>query len=137
MAKVENPTKMDEMTVKKLEEAFAIDSTVEEACFYAGISKQTYYNWIGSFPDKKEQFDALRQRPVLLARQTAVKKLTESYSNAMDYLSRKKKDEFSPRQEQTGANGGAIEHKIINEEEFQKVIGTYATNRGSENTNNT
>src|SRR3990167_7475227 len=97
-------TKLTEETIKKLEEAFAIDCSIEEACFYANISHQTYYNWIKADLKLAERFEALRQKPVLLARQTAVKKLTESYSNAMDYLSRKRKEEFSSRQENTGAN---------------------------------
>ena len=96
---VENPTKLDDNTVQKLEQSFSLDCTVEEACFYANISRQTYYNWINSFPEWKERFDTLRQKPILLARKTAVDKIGDSYSNAMDYLSRKRKDEFSTKQE--------------------------------------
>lgn len=101
-------TKLTKETINKLEEAFAIDASIAESCFYANISTQTYYNWIKDNPELKERFDALRERPVLLARQTAVKKLSESYSNAMDYLSRKRKKEFSQRQELTGEDGKAL-----------------------------
>ena len=99
MPTVENPAKMDDITVKKLEEAFSMDCSVEEACFLANISKQTYYNWINSFPDMKERFDVLRQYPILKARKAAIEKLDESYQNAMDYLSRKRKAEFSQKTE--------------------------------------
>ena len=36
---------------------------------------------------------------------TVNKKLSENYQNAMDYLKRKRKSEFSERLEQTGADG--------------------------------
>ena len=36
----------------------------------------------------------MRDKPTLKARQTVIQKFTESYSNAMDYLKRKKKIEF-------------------------------------------
>jgi len=101
-------TKLTENVVNKLEEIFALDGTVEEACLFADISKQTYYNWINSDPQMKARFDALRNTPVLEARRTVVKGLKENYSNAMDYLSRKKKLEFSTRTEHTGADGGSI-----------------------------
>lgn len=95
---VENPTKMDDAVVQKLEEAFSLDCTVEEACFLANISKQTYYNWIKSFPEQKERFDALRQKPIIKARTTVIASLDDP-DMALKYLERKKKDEFSTKQE--------------------------------------
>lgn len=93
--KAGRPSEFTEEVVKKLEEAFAIDATVEEACYYAHISRQSYYNNVKEGTALFDRFKALRERPVLLARQTAVSKITESYGNAMDYLKRKRKDEFS------------------------------------------
>ena len=93
---------------KKLEEAAALDCTIEEMCFYAGIAKPTYYDWINADPRFSARLEELRNNPVLKARQTVVKKLSESYPNAMDYLARKRKHEFSPRQEVTGADGQPI-----------------------------
>ena len=103
MAEVEKPIKMTESVVKKLEEVFALDGSVEEACYYANISRQSYYNWIKSFPDMLERFDSLRQRPFLKARQTVVKSL-DNPDMALKYLERKKKDEFSTRQDITSNN---------------------------------
>lgn len=40
------PTKKDNTIVQKLEYGFEHDMSVETCCEYAGISKQTYYNWI-------------------------------------------------------------------------------------------
>ena len=93
--KAGRPSEFTDEVVKKLEESFSIDATVEEACFYADISRQSYYNNVKEGTALFDRFKALRERPVLLARQTAVSKITESYANAIDYLKRKRKDEFS------------------------------------------
>lgn len=87
------PSEMSEEKVKKLEEVFAIDGTIEEACFYADISKQTYYDWLKRKPELIDRFDALRNRPVLKARQTVVKSL-DNPDHAFKYLEKKRKKEF-------------------------------------------
>jgi len=46
------------MVVRKLSEAFRNDFTIEEACSYAEISKDTYYRWCkenGDFSDEMER----------------------------------------------------------------------------------
>jgi predicted DNA-binding protein YlxM (UPF0122 family) len=86
-------TKLTDDVVNKLEQAISLDATVDEACFYANISKQTYYNWIEKNPKMGERFDQLRQKLTLKARQVVADKIDESYSNAMDYLKRKKRKE--------------------------------------------
>jgi hypothetical protein len=60
-------------TIKKLEEVFAIDGSIGEACFYADISHQTYYNWIDENPALLEKFKRLREKPVLAARHAIIK----------------------------------------------------------------
>jgi|SRR3990167_876308 len=108
-----NPTgaqkspKMTPEAIKKLEEAFAIDATVEEACFYADISPQTYYNLVKKDPKLLEKFGRLREKPVLKARKTVVDSLDDP-NHAKWYLERKRKAEFSERKENTGANGDPI-----------------------------
>jgi hypothetical protein len=84
-------------TIQKLKDAFSIDATVEEACVYAKISKQTFYNWKEAHQDLFDELDALRLTPVLAMRQSAVTLGTASYSSAMDYLSRKRPEEFGNR----------------------------------------
>ena len=54
------PTKMTPMVRKKMEEATALDATVEEVCFYAGISKDTYYKWIKKDKKLSDDLTALR-----------------------------------------------------------------------------
>jgi len=93
MAVVEKPAKMDEKTVKKLEEAFSMDCSIKEVCLHANISKQCLYNWMESFPKMKERFDELRATPFLKARQTIIKSLDDP-NHAFKYMERKKKKEF-------------------------------------------
>jgi len=116
------PTVMTPAVIAKLEQAFALDCTVKEALFYAGIKADAYYDFIKKNPEYTERFETLRNRPVLLARQTVVKKLSENYSNAMDYLSRKAKKEFSTRTELTGADGEAILQPELTKEEKEKLL---------------
>lgn len=112
MAEVTNPVKLDDITVKKIEEALAMDCSIEEVCLMANISKQTFYNWQNSFPELKERFDLLRATPFLKARDTIIKSL-DNPQHAFEYMKRKKKNEFSERLEQTGADGKDLPTPII------------------------
>jgi hypothetical protein len=86
--------KLSDDTVNKLKTAFSIGADVSAACFYAEISRQTYYNWVEENITLAEEFDRLREKPVLKAYQTIANKLDE-VETAKWYLSRKRKDEFS------------------------------------------
>lgn len=110
--KVGRPTKMTPEVVTKLEEVFALDGTVEEACFYAGISRNAYYEWIKAKPELNDRFEELRQRPFLKARQTIVKNLDQP-EHAKWYMERKKKLEFAQRNEMTGKNGEALNDPTV------------------------
>ena len=94
MAKVGPPTKKTVEVIKQLEEVAALDGTVEEMAFYAGVHRDTVYLWLKEDDVLSDRIRELRQRPVLKARQTVNAKMGESYANAVDYLKRKKKDEF-------------------------------------------
>lgn len=107
MAEIGRPTIMTPEIILKLEEVFAIGGSDNEACFYAGIGKSTLYNYQQEHPEFVERKEALKERPVLKARQTVVKSL-DIPDMALKYLERKKKDEFSTRSELTGQNGGPI-----------------------------
>lgn len=91
--------------VLKLEQAFAIDATVGEACSYAEISRNTFYVYLKEHPEFQDRIDELRERPILKARQTVVSALTQP-EYAMKYLERKAKREFSTRIEQDITSGG-------------------------------
>lgn len=97
--------KMTDEAIQKLEQAFAIDATVGEACFYADISTSTYYNWVGANPKLLDKFERLRNKPVLTARQSVVKGLGDP-EFALKYLKNKRNKEFSERNDVDVTTGG-------------------------------
>lgn len=100
------PEKLTPETRMKLEEAAAIDCSVEEMAYYAGVHRATLYGWLQDNKELSDKIAALRERPVLAARQRAVKGVGESYNNAMDYLSRKRKLEFAHQANLDVTTGG-------------------------------
>lgn len=89
-----NKSKLTPEMKSKIEEVAALDGSVEEMAYYCDVSRQTIYNWLDEDKELFDRVERLRERPVLKARQTVVKRLDESYQNAVDYLKRKKKHEF-------------------------------------------
>ena len=93
------PTKMTKEVLKKLEEAFLMDCTDEEACLYAQITPATLYNYQKQNPEYLELKKMYKQRPFLLARKSVIEGMQVDPNLALKYLERKKKDEFSLRSE--------------------------------------
>lgn len=122
-----SPKKTPEALIK-LKQCAALDATIPEMCFYANISEDTYHRWMKKDKKLKEEMCKLREKPVLAARMRAIKGIEESYSNAMDYLSRKRKDEFSPRSEVTGANGKPLMVEPEVKEQVNKALDEYFEN---------
>ncbi len=95
------PTVMTPGVLAKLEYAFSIDATIEEACGVANISEASYYDYAKITPEFRERVKQLRNEPILAARDRVTKGIKETYSNAMDYLKRKRKAEFGDSSEVT------------------------------------
>ena len=87
-------TKFEPNTIKLLEEAFAMDCPVTEACLHDNISQPTYYAWIKENPKLEERFKELREKPYLIARTTINKAIKENPQYAFEYMRRKKRKEF-------------------------------------------
>ena len=98
------PTKMTTEVVLKLEQAFLIGANDSLACSYAGISRNTFYEYLKKNPNYQDRIDDLRNMPKLKALQTVENKIHD-IDTAKWYLERKMKEEFASRTEQTGANG--------------------------------
>ncbi len=90
--------------VRSLIDACKMDCNVLEACFYAGISEEQYYYFCEVHPEFYGIKSLLNSYPCFKARSTVVKNLSDP-KLALSYLERKNKQEFSPRQEHTGAGG--------------------------------
>jgi hypothetical protein len=94
-------TVMTPAVLRKIEECAALDASIGEICFYAGISRDTYQEYMKLHPEFSARIEELREKPVLAARQAVVKFSTQSYSNGMDYLKRKRNKEFGDKSETT------------------------------------
>lgn len=108
MGKVGRPTKLTPEVRKKMEEAAAMDCSIEEICLYAGITKPTYYDWTKADLEFSARLEALRADPVLKARTTIIEAITKNPQTAAWYLERKRKKEFAERKELTGQDGDKL-----------------------------
>lgn len=68
-------TKLTPEVVGKLKEAFAIGATIEQACFYAEIHPSTYYDWVKKNPELSEEFDKMKEKMPLKAKENIAKKI--------------------------------------------------------------
>lgn len=107
-----NKSKLTDDMRSKIQEVAALDGSVEEMAYYCDVSRQTIYNWLEEDKVLFDKVERLRARPVLKARQTVNEKMTESYTNAADYLKRKKRKEFGDNVDMT-SEGKALPTPII------------------------
>lgn len=98
--KIGRPTKMTPEAIGKLEQAFAIGATDLEACLFADIGKDVLYDYINRNPEFHDRKEALKRKPVLLAKTNIIKNLQNAdIDTSKWYLERKARDEFATRQE--------------------------------------
>ena len=113
------PTKINADVINKMEQAFSLDASIDEMCLFAGITPQTYYNFIKKWPDLLERFTALRNRPVLKARNTVVGALGEPI-HAFKYLEKKRRAEFGEKI--AVEHSGKVENEIGVTSEVKEII---------------
>ena len=94
------PTKRTKELVGKLEYAFSIGATVTEACLYADISRDTYYEWTKADKELSDRFTELQSNPIFIARESVYKGIQKDPDLALKFLERKKSDEFSTKSQQ-------------------------------------
>lgn len=127
------PTVITPEVLRKLEEVFAIGGTDSEACFYADISPTALYEYQEKTPGFAERKAALKERPILKARQTIVKGLDDD-RNAQWYLERKRKDEFAVRTELTGKDGADLIPDKQSKEKADEALDAYFNGQDKGNT---
>lgn len=94
MTKKENnlhPNEINADAIKKLEEAFSFGASDMEACFYAGVLQSSFNEYLKQNPKFADRREILKQRPILVARQTVMKAIKENPEFAMKYLNRTNK----------------------------------------------
>lgn len=103
------PTAFTPETISKLEEAFMNGATDIEACLIADVSTTALYNYQLRNPSFVERKQKLKEQPAYQARKVIIDKIHSGDADtAKWYLERKKKAEFSTRQELTGEDGAAL-----------------------------
>jgi len=108
------PTIMTPETIDKLEQAFMMGCSDLEACLFADIGKTTLYNYQNENTDFVERKEKLKENPILLARTSVIKDMQNSGELALKFLERKKKDEFSMKQDlNIGGQLGNPLHMIL------------------------
>lgn len=93
---------IDQQKVQHLIDAYKIDANDDEACSYAGITLGQLRYFKELHPDFLQVKHACHQILGLKAKQALAKKVE---NEPEWYLERRRKEEYSTRTEQTGANG--------------------------------
>jgi hypothetical protein len=105
------PTEKTEEVIRKIEEAAAMDCSVEEMASFAGIHRATLYRWIDEDEELKDRISELKLKPFLKARQTIIKSL-ENPQHAFEYMKRKNKKEFGDNVDVT-TGGEALQPVLV------------------------
>lgn len=119
--KTGRPTKMTPETVKKLEEAYLLHATDLQACFNAGITLPTLYDYQKKHPEFLLKKQALKGSLALKAKASLAKHIPHDGDLALKTLERIEKDTFSLRTEITGAEGNAISFSFMSQEEANRL----------------
>lgn len=91
--------KDEEIVIAKCKEVWAIGGNNAEAAFYTEISETSLCRYLQTHPELDEIRKRLLEKPILKARQEVVKGLEGNPEFSLKYLERKRKDEFSTKQD--------------------------------------
>lgn len=110
-----HPTVMTPETIEKLERAYSLGCSDLEACFYANIGKSTLYSYQKEHPEFVERKEALKEKMIFAARTVIANSLADNDKDTAKWLlERKRKQEFSTRIENTGADGEPLQMPVLN-----------------------
>lgn len=124
------PTKIDELTVKKLEDSFKHWFNVTEACSNAGISRETYYNKLNSDPKFLDRMEYSQNFPFFFAKSKIFeamnsKDIALAAKYALEFLKRRS-PERSDKKENKQQNFQPFTHVRIQEVETGELIDKFA-----------
>lgn len=116
---VGRPTKYSEEIVIKLESILKIGGTIEDACSYALISKETYYRWLEESLDFMTRMDSAKRYPDIAAKNTVVDSIVKDkdVNSAKWWLEKRRPQEFGqmPSLTQINVSGGEKVEFILDE----------------------
>jgi len=103
--------------VKEFKTAFSNGLTIDQACIFTKISKQTYYNHSERHPSFVDEMNAVRKSVDIKAKMNIVNKIKEGDDiSSKWWLERKCKEEFSLRNELTAKDGGDLLPRVIKDD---------------------
>lgn len=94
------PTVLTPAVVGKLEIGFAKGLNKTECCKFAGISRDTLYEYIKEHPEFSDRIEVLQSHPSMKAKFNIADRIEKGDIELSQwYLERKNKDEFSLKQQ--------------------------------------
>ena len=102
------PTKMTKETIAKLEQAYSVGATDQQACLQAGINEATLYRWEKKNPSFSNRKKALQANLAYKAKLSLDKHIPRDGKLALDVIERLEKDKWSLRTELTGNEGAPL-----------------------------
>lgn len=87
-------TKLTPDTIRKLEEAAGVRLNVSESCAYAGISRDTYYDWMKRVTGLSDRLDDLRENPIIRAKRRIISQLDNDTNVSFRFLEKEKPEEY-------------------------------------------
>ena len=114
------PLKFNDEVKKAIVDALAIGATRKDAALAAGVAYNTFLRWMQRGQDNKSGMFREFYESASVAEGEARLKFTTTIAQAaakgdwraaMEYLSRRDRDNWSKRTEVTGADGGPIEER--------------------------
>ncbi len=95
------PSLFTEERVRKLEQGFRNDLTVDECCTYAGISKETYYEWCNKDKDFLTRMESAKRYLFIIAKNNITNALAKNKSveDSWKFLQKRQKDLYSDKVE--------------------------------------
>ncbi len=127
-----NAGRKSELTVevrRKIDECAQLGSSMEEIAFWCDVHRATLFRWVQKDEKLRNRIEHLQQRPILMARQTIVNNLGNNPEIAFKFLERKRREEFSPRNEIAMTGEIVNKHSIDPEQEalMKNAMGNFAS----------
>lgn len=124
--KVGRPTKMTDDVVNKLEFAFMRGLSDQEACLYAGISKQTLYNYQNDHPEFIDQKASFKSNVKMHAKLNLAKEVIEKKNVELSlFVLERTVDEYKPKQEVSANVDMAARFSTLSDDELSQIASKY------------
>jgi len=103
------PTVMTPEVLKMLKEAFSIGGDITEACAYAEISRDAYYDYIKKNPEFSDKVELWQSKPILLSRQTMMTSIKGGNTQDAKWMLEKKRAKEFRNNKDITSDGEKIE----------------------------